>query len=102
MQKVSPLKELVTNMLGYCPCKKPVIDPTVHQGRPGQGLYQCNLKYEHAVPTATVDKISDVHSPHFHRQGCGSNTDVTVQMCLPGDLGMQSCSTTAALTMVSA
>lgn len=56
-QKVSPLKELVTNMLWYCLCKKPVIDPAVHQGRPGQGWYQCNLKYEHAVPTATVDKI---------------------------------------------
>lgn len=30
----SPLKELVTNS-----------DPTVHQGRPGQGWYQCNLIY---------------------------------------------------------
>lgn len=53
-QKASSLKELVTNI----PTVQKACDPTVHQGRSGQGWYQCNLKYQHAVPTATVDKIT--------------------------------------------
>lgn len=78
MQKASPLKELVRNV----PTLQKARDPTVHQGRPGQDWYQCNLKYQHAVPTATVDKfIVMCILPNF-RQYCGDNTDEMLQTCV--------------------